>query len=255
MSESDPPEPAASDTETAQAAAPEAATPEAATPEAATPEPAAAETLAQRLADGQLSAGAVRRLVRELDAALTRAHEAGLVHGHLGVERVVFDDDGFAQLSGLRAQPPEPAPGAPRPSRLEDQRALAALVYHALTGAAPPPTLTPADDGPRPVSQSRADVPRALDTVLARGMHRDPGSRYPDVAGFARAFEASFERLASPSRPMLALAMLGPLAILAIGILWAMSGDGDGGGPDKPQRAPAPVSRPAGGGAVDAGTR
>ncbi len=241
MTESEPREPAASETEALQKAPPEAAAPEAAVP----------ETLAQRLAEGQLGAGAVRRLVRELDAALTRAHEAGLVHGHLGVERVVFDDDGFAQLSGLRAQPPEPAPGAPRPSRLEDQRALAALVYHALTGA-PPPMSVEAD--PRPVSQSRADVPRALDTVLARGMHRDPGSRYPDVAGFARAFEASFERLASPSRPMLALAMLGPLAILAIGILWAMSGDGDGDG-DKPRRTPAPVSRPAGGSPSDAGTR
>ena len=247
MTEPEPPEPSASETEAVQKDTPEAAAPEAAAPEAAAP-----ETLAQRLAEGQLAAGAVRRLVRELDAALTRAHEAGLVHGHLGVERVVFDDDGFAQLSGLRAQPPEPAPGAPRPSRLEDQRALAALVYHALTGA-PHPTAT--DDDPRPVSQARADVPRALDTVLARGMHRDPSSRYPDVAGFARAFEASFERLASPSRPMLALAMLGPLAILAIGILWAMSGDGDGDGRNKPQRAPAPVSRPAGGSPSDAGTR
>jgi len=235
VSESDPPEPAASETEAAQKEAPEAAVP---------------ETLAQRLTGGQLGAGAVRRLVRELDAALTRAHDAGLVHGHLDAERVVFDreDGGFAQLSGLRAQPPEPAPGAPRPSRLEDQRALAALVYHALTGAPP-------EADPQPVSQSRADVPRALDTVLARGMHRDPGSRYPDVAGFARAFEASFERLASPSRPMLALAMLGPLAILAIGILWAMSGDGDGDGGAKAPRAPAPVSRPAAASPSDAGSR
>ena len=54
---------------------------------------------------------------------------------------------------------------------------------------------------------------------------------------------------------MLALAMLGPLAILAIGILWAMSGDGDGDGGAKAPRAPAPVSRPAAASPSDAGSR
>lgn len=200
------------------------------------------ETLEDRLAaDGPLAAGAARRLVRDLDTALTRAHEAGLVHGHLTAARVVFDADGTAQLSGLRSTPPEPAEGAPRPSRLEDQRAFAAVVYQALTGS--PPAAPDSEDW-KPVAQVRPDVPRALDTVFARGLHRDAASRYPDVLAFGHAFDASFARLASPSRPMLALAMLGPLAILAIGVLWAMSG---GGGDDDGSRrpAPAPVTRPA----------
>jgi len=192
-------------------------------------------TLAQRIAQGALPVGVVRRMVKELDVALTRAHDAGLIHGHLTAETVVFED-GVAQLSGLRSTPPA-VEGKPRPSRLEDQRAFAAVVYHALAGAPP----AHGEDW-KPISALRPDVPRALDTVFARGLHRDPASRYPEVPAFARAFEASFERLASPSRPLLALAMLGPLAVLAVGILWAVSG-----GDDQEDAPPAAT--------IDAGTR
>jgi hypothetical protein len=80
-----------------------------------------------------------------------------------------------------------------------------------------------------------------------RGLAPEPTARYPDVAAIARAFENAFERLASPSRTTLALAALGPLAVVAIGVLWALSG---GGQSDKPApRLPAHVA-PA-----DAGVR
>ena len=190
------------------------------------------ETLADRLAGGKtLDPPEARRLARDLGNALLRAHDAGLVHGHLEPGKVVFDEDGTAQLSGLRATPPPVPEGAPAPSQLGDQRALAAILYLALTG-------TPAlGEDLRAVSELRKDVPRALDTVLMRGLAPEPTTRYPDVASFARAFESAFERLASPSRVTLALAALGPLAVVGVGVLWALSGGGKE--PAPPQRLPA----------------
>jgi serine/threonine-protein kinase len=77
------------------------------------------------------------RLLRRLAAALTHAHERGLVHGRLDGQRVVVADDG-GEPDGLRVL------GLFRPAEADgdfaaDLRAAGALLFQLLTGSAPPP--------------------------------------------------------------------------------------------------------------------
>jgi eukaryotic-like serine/threonine-protein kinase len=76
-----------------------------------------------------------------------------------------------------------------------DQYSAAATLYFLLTGHAPYDRATNMhiqfiqilDEDPVPLRKRRRDLPKALGTVIHRGLARTPSDRYPDVVAFAAA--------------------------------------------------------------------
>ncbi len=87
--------------------------------------------------------------------------------------------------------PPEQA-GGEVVGRAADVYALGAMLYHLLAGRPPYAGLAASEllaavrtRGPTPLVELVPQVPRALATIVARAMERDPGARYPSAAELA----------------------------------------------------------------------
>lgn len=124
-------------------------------------------------------------LTREVAEAIAAAHALGLSHGRLNPESVLVTDSGSVKVIGFvvnaafeGAAPPHPAYGALDP-READVIDLAGILYAALTGRWPgvSPSAVPKAprDGRRPLRprQVRAGVPRTLDAICDRVLHRE----------------------------------------------------------------------------------
>ncbi|WP_214369973.1 serine/threonine-protein kinase [Pseudonocardia sp. H11422] len=176
---------------------------------------------------GPLPAAAAVTVVAQVASALDAAHADGLVHRDVKPSNVLLSgvdgrdvDPGslFAYLFDFgiaRARDAGDSPGAAltrtgnmtgslayvAPERFTgveadprvDVYALACVLHQALTGRQPYggdlPTLMHAHlhvPPPRP-SETRPDVPSALDAVVARGMAKDPDQRYPTAGALATA--------------------------------------------------------------------
>jgi len=148
-------------------------------------------------------------LLSQIAEALDAAHEKGLVHRDVkpsnvliavagGREHCYLGDFGLTKrtgsLSGVSAVgevvgtleyvAPEQITGDPLDERA-DVYSLACVLYECLTGQAPFPRATDVallwahvHEEPTPPSQARPGLPKELDTVLARGLAKEPGRRY-----------------------------------------------------------------------------
>ncbi|WP_299053103.1 hypothetical protein [uncultured Nocardioides sp.] len=119
-------------------------------------------------AEGPLTPRRAAWLVREAAEGVGVGHAAGVAHGNLVPENLLIDRSGAVRLIGFAVD------GALRgleASRESDVRALAGLLYAALTGRWPGPPPSRVPDAPRDGDavlrprQVRAGITRALDTV------------------------------------------------------------------------------------------
>lgn len=160
-------------------------------------------TLKQRLTESRLSPRQAARVAKDLGAALSFAHERGVLHRDVKPENVMLTpsgtkltDFGIARIpdstlthsGGLLGTPAYSAPETFREGRFShasDQFSLAATLYEAISGE----RAFPGDDAvsvaakistdePRPFADARGLRPE-LDAVLARGMAKSPSDRYP----------------------------------------------------------------------------
>ncbi|WP_405488922.1 protein kinase domain-containing protein [Nocardia sp. NBC_00511] len=158
-------------------------------------------------------------LVAQVAEALDIAHRAGLVHRDVKPSNVLTLPSGYAYLIDFgiargTGQSTLTATGvavgtwaymAPeRYSGTEDLRSdiysLACLLFECLTGAKPFAQTDPVQqmaahltaDPPR-ASAQRPAVPAALDTVIAKGMAKEPQHRYPSAGTLALAARAALE--------------------------------------------------------------
>ena len=164
----------------------------------------AGPTLKQLITDHTLDPRRTVRLLSQVARALDAAHQSGLIHRDIKPQNILIGpgdhaylaDFGLiktrdeARLTGtgqfigtIDYVAPEQIQGEPVTPAC-DHYALAAVLYECLTSEVPFPTPSEAATlhahviAPPPrVSERRADLPSALDTVIARGMAKDPRAR------------------------------------------------------------------------------
>ncbi|MGH2606872.1 MAG: protein kinase domain-containing protein, partial [Anaerolineales bacterium] len=222
--------------------------------------------LAKLLAhEGALEPRRAVEILSQIAEALDAAHEKGLIHRDVkpsniliaeaaGKEHCYLSDFGLTKrtgsLSGVSAPgdvvgtleyvAPEQITGDPLDSRA-DVYSLGCVLYECLTGRSPFPRATDVallwahvHEEPTPPAKARPELPRELDTVLARGLAKEPGRRYRS-AGELLAATRSALRLAEPaplekrtSRLLLAGASVLVLGVIAA-VLALVLRDGSGG--------------------------
>jgi DNA-binding beta-propeller fold protein YncE len=157
---------------------------------------------------GGLDPRRVQRLLTQVAGALDAVHLHGLVHGDLkpanvlleqraGAEHAYLSDFGAGRrvettasgqwLGTVEYVAPETIRGAP-PDPRADLYGLACVAFEALTGAPPFHRDTAwatlwahANDPPPSARQRRPALAPAVDAVLARGLAKEPGARYPSA--------------------------------------------------------------------------
>ncbi|MFT3764426.1 MAG: serine/threonine-protein kinase [Minicystis sp.] len=169
-------------------------------------------TLKQRIArEGRLPPAEAARLATDLGAALTTAHEAGILHRDVKPENVILAktggkiaDFGIARIpdstlthqGGLMGTPAYSAPETFRAGKFSpasDQFSLAASLYEAISGQ----RAFPGDDAVSVAAKITHDdpepfatvvgLPPAVDEVLKRALARAPEERFPSCEAFGAA--------------------------------------------------------------------
>ncbi|MEE3849943.1 serine/threonine-protein kinase [Gordonia sp. LSe1-13] len=192
-----------------------------------------------RMVDGESLRAVLRReaalepqravnIIEQVSSALSAAHRKGLVHRDLKPENILVTDEDFAylvdfgiahenadtRLTGSGATIGSVSYMAPELfdgqdiSPAADIYSLTCVLFECLTGRMPHAAKTVSaaikaavlDPVPSP-SKLNTSVPPAFDSVIERGLHRDPGSRYHSVrllsADARRALDGSADPPAS----------------------------------------------------------
>jgi DNA-binding beta-propeller fold protein YncE len=187
--------------------------------------------LATVLRDGPLSPARTAALIDQVAGALDAAHARGLVHRDVKPGNVLLSQDGerafltdFGLTIEIEAEPgaaltrtghwvgtvayaaPEQLRGGDVEART-DVYSLGGVLHHCLTGRVPYPVMNDLDaitahllDPPPRPSSVVAGIPRALDSVVARAMSKDPAARYSSAGDLAAAASAAVAGRAAPNR-------------------------------------------------------
>ena len=200
------------------------------------------ESLAARLSrQPRLSVDAVRRVLSEVADALDYAHSCGVVHRDIKPDNILLDrttgravvtDFGIARAAVGDARltqtgvavgtpaymSPEQAMGDRDVDGRSDQYSLGVVAYQMLVGQTPfKAANTPAmlvkhlSEIPRPVRDSRPDVPTELAAAVDRALSKKPEERWPSAGAFRDAVNASGSSASSSSPHVAPLAPPAPV--------------------------------------------
>ncbi|MEX2555242.1 MAG: Stk1 family PASTA domain-containing Ser/Thr kinase [Actinomycetota bacterium] len=187
------------------------------------------ETLAERIErDGPLTEVDAVRTASALLAALSVAHEAGIVHRDVKPGNVMLTptgevkvtDFGIARAAGHETLTetgmvvgtahylsPEQVSGKPA-SPSSDLYAVGAILYEMLTGHKPFEAETPLavamqrlTEDPIALQERRPGIPEPIAQVALRALARDPEHRYASADGMRSALEAALSSTQSATQP------------------------------------------------------
>ncbi|WP_454194049.1 protein kinase domain-containing protein [Nocardia sp. Marseille-Q1738] len=182
-------------------------------------------------AAGRMTPDVAVGIVGHVAVALDAAHRVGLVHRDVKPSNIIVHPSGFTYLidfgiahglgqtavtttgmaiGTLAYMAPERFTGAV--DGRADVYSLACVLYECLTGARPYGDTDPAQQmhahlmtAPPRAASVCADVPAALDAVIARGLAKDPNERFSTAGEFAAAARAAIgaaaPHAASPPAP------------------------------------------------------
>jgi serine/threonine-protein kinase len=223
-------------------------------------------SLAQKLAGAPQPTRQAAQLVATLAGAVQTAHERGIVHRDLKPANVLLAEDGTPKISdfGLARQQddgaaltqtgmaigtpsymaPEQARGRPDAvGPAVDVYALGAILYELLTGRPPFRAATSAEtvqqvisQDPAPPSRLNDQVPRDLETICLKCMHKEPGRRYVGAATLADDLRRFVEgrpiqaRPVSPGERLWRWSRRNPTAAALLATALALVGLASGGG-------------------------
>ncbi len=172
-------------------------------------------SLRQKLNDGPLDVRQAARYAMQAAEGLQAAHENDLVHRDVSPGNVLIDeatgiarvsDFGLAKISGEPSQTatgavfgspyymaPEQVADASRAGHAADVYSLGATLYHALTGRPPFQTATVMDtllqvvrEEPAAPRSLNAAIPRDLENICRKCLHKEPARRYDSAASLAQ---------------------------------------------------------------------
>lgn len=187
------------------------------------------ETLAEKIArTGPLDVADAVRTSSALLAALSVAHDAGIVHRDVKPGNVMISptgevkvtDFGIARAAGHETLTetgmvigtahylsPEQVSGKPA-SPSSDLYAVGAILYEMLTGAKPFEAETPLavamkrlTEDPIALQEHRAGIPDPVAKVALRALARDPEGRYASAEGMRSALEAALASAQPATQP------------------------------------------------------
>lgn len=193
------------------------------------------QTLHDLINTGPLEPRRAVTIVEQIAAALDAAHARGLIHRDVKPQNIIVTSADFAYLLDFGIAQAQGDSSLTQtdtrigsfsymaPERFGDEPctpaadiySLACVLYEALTADAPFPThsneqliaahlTTPP---PRP-STAHSGIPTSLDTVIARGMAKEPDDRYGSAGALGRAAQRALhttdERVAASAETMLA---------------------------------------------------
>jgi serine/threonine-protein kinase len=183
--------------------------------------------LEARLRSGELTAPSALRVLDQVASALDAAHDRGLIHRDVKPANILIADrraesrgehayladfgltksqgaeSGLTRIGSIAGTldyiAPEQLSGRTIDGRA-DQYALAAIAFRAVTGHLPFERDTDVaiiaahlNDPPPSARAIRADLPMAVDAVIARGMAKEPADRFPNCADFVTTLRAALD--------------------------------------------------------------
>jgi len=200
--------------------------------------------------EGALEPRRALELLSQVAEALDAAHEKGLVHrdvkpsnvliaGAAGREHCYLADFGLTKRTGslsavtaagdivgtLEYVAPEQITGDPLDERA-DVYSLGCVLYECLTGSSPFPRATDVallwahvHEEPTPLSKARSELPKELDSVLARALAKEPGRRYRSAGELAAAARSALGLAeTAPAKHVSRWLLAGIAAVVLVGI-------------------------------------
>ena len=215
--------------------------------------------------EGALEPKRALELLSQIAEALDAAHEKGLIHRDVkpsnvliaesaGREHCYLGDFGLTKRTGslsgvsvageivgtLEYVAPEQITGDPLDER-SDVYSLGCVLYECLTGQSPFPRATDVallwahvHEEPTPPSKARPDLPRELDTVLARALAKEPGRRYRSAGELVAATRSALRLVDAPaaattqSRTRIGIAIAAALILAAAAAAFLLTRDSGG---------------------------
>jgi TolB-like protein/tRNA A-37 threonylcarbamoyl transferase component Bud32/tetratricopeptide (TPR) repeat protein len=180
------------------------------------------EDVGTKLTSGPMSVEAALDIAVQVARGLSKVHSAGIVHRDIKPGNVIITGEGQAKVvdfglaklatqtkltntgitvGTVRYMSPEQATGGDVDHRT-DIWSLGVMLYEMLAGRPPfrgdvEPAMVYSilNEDPEPVTETRKDVPVALEDVIERALAKDPAKRYETMEEFLSALETERDQI------------------------------------------------------------